>query len=107
MSLTSLLTAMQQSVSNGRVLWKRHALERMMERGISRNSVKQVILEGVIIDQYPEDYPMPSMLMAIMKPTPLHVVIAWNKETAECHVVTAYQPDLIHFEADLITRRKT
>ncbi len=107
MNLTSLLTDIHLSVANGRVLWKKHALERMMERGISRKAVKQTILEGAIIEQYPEDFLMPSMLMAVMKPTPLHVVIAWNKEMAECHVVTAYQPDLIHFEADLITRRKT
>jgi hypothetical protein len=37
------------AVRNGRIEWQTHALERMMKRGISREIVKQVLLEGEMI----------------------------------------------------------
>ena len=86
-------------------MWKKHALQRMMERAISRQSVKEAVLYGAIIEQYPNDYPIPSLLIAAPIPTPLHVVLAWNADTSECHIITAYPPDITHFESDLITRR--
>ena len=76
-----------------------------MERGISRTEVKQVILQGNIIEYYPDDYPVPSILLATIQPLPLHAVVAYDAESQQCHVITAYRPDLTHFEADLITRR--
>ncbi|MDD5633552.1 MAG: DUF4258 domain-containing protein [Methylococcales bacterium] len=93
------------SVNAGRVVWKRHALERMMERRISRIEVKQVILLGNIIEYYPDDYPIPNLILATLQPEPLHVVVAYDSISQQCHVITAYRPDLIYFEADLITRR--
>jgi len=38
----------------------------MMERGISRAWVKQAIASGGIIEQYPADYPVPSLLLAAL-----------------------------------------
>ena len=46
---STMFTDMCNAVNAGRVLWKKHALERMMERGISRVQVKQAILKGSII----------------------------------------------------------
>ncbi len=93
------------AVDAGRILWKKHALERMMERSISRNQVKQTITLGRIIEKYPDDSPLPSVLIATFEPEPLHVVVAYDAESLQCHVITAYRPDLAHFEADFITRR--
>ena len=93
------------AVNAGRVFWKKHALERMIERNISRTHVKQAIIQGSIIENYPDDYPFPSILLAAQKPEPLHVVVAYDAENFQCHVITAYRPDLAHFEDDLITRR--
>lgn len=42
--------------------WQRHALERMMERGISRNTVINVLLAGEVIEDYSDDKPFPSAL---------------------------------------------
>jgi len=93
------------AVNAGHVLWKKHALERMLERGISRNQVKNAILQGVIIESYPDDYPVPSLLLAVHQPEALHVVIAYDAVSKQCHIITAYRPNLTHFEADLTTRR--
>lgn len=97
------LRAVRQALSEGRILWKKHTLERMMERGISREAVKQAVLEGAVIENYPDDYPFPTLLIAIREPEPLHVVLAWNAMLRQCHIITAYRPDLEHFEADFIS----
>lgn len=93
------------AINTGRLLWKKHALERMMERGISRTLVKQAILQGSVIEYYPDDYPVPSVLLSTLQPKPLHVVVAYDSNTLQCHIITAYHPDLAHFQADLKTRR--
>lgn len=102
---STILTDICNTINAGRMLWKKHALERMIERGISRSHVKQAILQGSVIEYYPDDYPIPSLLLASLQPKPLHVVVAYDSEALQCHVITAYHPDLAHFQADLITRR--
>ena len=39
-----------------RIKWSKHALERMQERNISRDDVKNCIMHGEIIENYPDDY---------------------------------------------------
>ena len=58
--MTTMLSDVQRTVVEGNLLWKKHALERMLERGISIALVKQAILSGSIIEEYPDDYPIPS-----------------------------------------------
>ena len=65
---STMFTDISNAVNAGRVLWKKHALERMMERRISRTQVKQAILQGSIIEYYPDDYPIPSVLLATYLP---------------------------------------
>ena len=105
MASSVTLNDIRNAVNAGRVLWKKHALERMLERGISRSQVKSAILHGTIIENYPDDHPIPSILLAINQPEALHVVLAYDAISEQCHIITAYRPDLTHFEADLITRR--
>nr|VFJ97000.1 MAG: protein of unknown function (DUF4258) [Candidatus Kentron sp. LFY]VFK00511.1 MAG: protein of unknown function (DUF4258) [Candidatus Kentron sp. LFY] len=99
------LPDIRRALIQGRMFWKKHALERMMERNISRHAVKQAILDGEIIEEYPADYPIPSMLMAVLEPEPLHVVLAWDGKRKTCHIITVYRPDLQYFEPDLVSRR--
>ena len=47
------------AVENVHIEWQRHALERMMEREISRDIVKKVLSSGEIIEDYPDDKPTP------------------------------------------------
>ncbi len=53
---------LQDAIKEGHIEWQRHALEKMMERGISRKAVKEVLLNGEIIENYPDDKPYPSAL---------------------------------------------
>lgn len=96
-----------EKVNSGRIRWKRHALERMMERDIFRNDVKPVLLEGELIEEYADDHPFPSgLFLGFTGDKPLHVVAAADIESEWCYVVTAYRPDLLHFEADYKTRKR-
>ena len=101
----SSFEAILAAINDGRILWKKHTLERMMERGISRTAVKHAILNGVVIETYPNDSPIPSMLIAYNQQEALHVVLAYEAANQHCHIITTYRPDLAHFENDFITRR--
>lgn len=69
-------------------------LERMMERGISRDTVKEVLLKGEIIENYLDDKPYPSALfLGWAKNQPFHVVAVLDSLTGWCFVITAYKPD--------------
>ena len=97
---------LKNAVENGRIEWQKHALERMLQRGISRDMVKRVILSGELIESYPDDEPFPSgLFLGWADREPYHVVIAFDLETSYCFVITAYSPDLEHFEGDFKTRR--
>jgi hypothetical protein len=96
------------ALENGFIEWQRHALERMMERGISRESVKEILKKGEIIEDYPDDKPYPSALfLGWIRGEPLHAVAAFDSLTGWCFIITAYKPDLEHFESDYKTRRQT
>ena len=94
------------AVQKGTVEWHRHALERMLERGVARRDVMDVLLTGEVIEEYPTDYPYPSVLM-LGKPhdMPLHVVVAFDSKLEMIFIITAYRPDVLHFLDDYKTRR--
>jgi len=100
------INKLKKSVENNNIEWYKHAFERMMERGISRDTVKKVLLTGEVIENYPEDKPYPSMLfLGWVEGEPYHVVVAFNPEDNQIFIITAYRPDLEHFEPDYKTRR--
>lgn len=57
------IPGIKSAVENGCVEWQAHALARMLERGVSREIVKRVLLEGDVIEDYPDDKPYPSSLL--------------------------------------------
>jgi hypothetical protein len=102
-----ILDKIRVCVAKTNISWQKHSLQRMLERGISLQEVKDAILNGVVIESYSNDYPFPSVLLAnIIKVKPLHVVMAYDEENLMCYVITAYVPDDKHFEDDLMTRRE-
>lgn len=78
----------------------------MFEREISREQVKQIIVKGSIIEEYSDDTPYPSALfLGWFEGKPLHVVAAYDAKSVRLYIITAYVPDLAHFESDYKTRR--
>jgi cobalamin biosynthesis protein CobD/CbiB len=101
------LAKLRASLRADNIEWERHVLERLVSRNISRHAVLQVLRSGECIEDYPDDYPFPSALFfGWHRGAPLHVVAALDEMVPEVYIITTYEPDLEHFEADFKTRKK-
>lgn len=89
-----------------RVIITIHAQERLRQRGIRAKDVRNCIMTGEIIEQYPDDFPFPSCLVfgKSVNGKILHVVA--SDEGTGSRIITAYFPDNIEFEDDLKTRKE-
>jgi len=84
-----------------------HAILRMFERQISKDSVIKSIQTGEIIAEYWDDKPYPSFLiLGWLNRQPLHVIVAFDESTKLCIIVTVYIPDPNLWENNFKTRRK-
>jgi Domain of unknown function (DUF4258) len=48
-------TSFNQALEDGNIVWRKHVLEKMLERGIFRSEVLEVLLTGDTIQRYDED----------------------------------------------------
>lgn len=90
----------------GKILWTAHALERLQERDISVEDVKNCIMHGEIIEEYPDDFPNPSALIFgyDLNGKIIHVVCGIDENFL--YLITAYVPTIEKFFCDLKTRRQ-
>ena len=80
-------------ISN-RLVYRVHAIERMVERGISDDDVRTVLAQGKEIESYPGDLPYPSRLvLGWCGSRPIHVVAAEDAAYNQTIIVTVYEPD--------------
>jgi hypothetical protein len=102
-----VLNEIRQAFEQGRVRWRRHAQERMLERGILREHVAAVVANGQIVETYASDRPFPACLIySEPQGRAIHTVIAYEEASETAFVITAYEPDEQHFESDLRTRKE-
>ncbi len=94
-------------MSQFRLVFRVHAIQRMFQRGVSEDEVKQVVAVGETIETYPDDKPFPSRLMLGWSGSrPVHVVVADNVSDQEAIIITVYQPDVEEWEADSRRRKR-
>ena len=92
--------------AHGRIEWSKHTLARLILRNIPHSAVRETIITGGIIEDYPQDTPFPSCLvLAWVDGAPYHVVVSLDETTDTVFVITAYEPSLDQFQADFRTRR--
>ena len=94
----------QKAIEVNKIEWRKHSLERMLQRGISRMDVKETLLKGELIEYYKNDKPFESGLFFYKADKPLHVVASLDKIEVKIYVITAYIPDNKHFLKDFKTR---
>lgn len=76
-----------------KIKFRFHAIQRMFERDITVETVKKVIFSGKVIKDYSDDKPYPSQLiLGFDGNSPLHVVVAINDAEKELIVITVYSP---------------
>ena len=99
------IETLKRLCSAAKIKWTKHGMERMQERNISRADVKNCIMNGEIIEEYPNDFPIPSALVFghNLNGAVLHTVC--GTDGLFLYVVTVYFPDTEKFESDLKTRR--
>lgn len=76
-----------------KLIFRKHALQRMFQRIIAVEDVRSVLANGKTIIDYPDDQPYPSrLLLGWHGPRPIHVVAA-DTEDGETIIITVYEPD--------------
>lgn len=70
-----------------------HVIKRCDQRGITLENIEQVILQGEIIEEYPDDKPYPSCLITgkVKDGVPLYAVCAYGEQVV--HIITAHWLD--------------
>ncbi len=99
------LDLIRELYNQSRLVWSTHCLERMGERDILISEVSEVINNGDIIEEYPDDYPYPSCLIFGHgnNERKLHVVVGYDGK--QLYMITVYIPNLNKFEFDGKTRK--
>jgi predicted neuraminidase len=95
-------------MQRGKMIFKYrvHAIQRIFERDISEEDVQKTVLEGRVIESYPDDMPYPSILaLGYTQKGVLHVVYAKNKSDNTIIVITAYRPDPEKWNDDYTIRK--
>jgi hypothetical protein len=92
--------------NNGAVYTTGHADLRFRQRGIKAKDIRNVVMTGEIIEQYPNDKPFPSCLIMgkSVSGRVIHTVI--SDEGSCSGFITAYYPDEDIWEDDYKTRKE-
>lgn len=89
------------------MVFRVHAIQRMFQRRISKEEVRQVVVTGETIETYPTDKPFPSWLILEWSGSrPIQVVAADDASAQETIIVTVYQPDIEEWESGFKRRAR-
>ena len=86
--------------------WTQHSAKRLLQRGISADEIDEIIMNGEIIEDYPDAYPFPACLILgkTEKGKQLHIVCAIGE--GKLWIITAYEPSLFEWTPDFRTRKE-
>jgi len=86
----------------------KHVTITRLERGISVAEMERVLMDGEIIERYPDAQPYPACLVLgwLDSGDPLHVVCSRGDLEPALRIVTVYEPDDALWENDYKTRRR-
>lgn len=97
------INTIRNFVKNKNIKWTEHCSLRMFERIIHKSDVQNAILNGEIIEYYPNDFPYPSCLISgLANNTSLHIVCSIS--TDYLYIITVYYPNDIKW--NLETKRR-
>lgn len=90
------------------MMYRKHAIERMAQRGVTTGEVRQVVDNGETIEEYPDDTPYPSRLvLGHVEGRPLHVVVAYDADDDRAIIITVYEPNPTLWSDDFRTRKES
>jgi hypothetical protein len=101
------LAVLREAVAEERIQWRRHVLEKLAERGIQQQAVREVLLKARRFGITRKIAPFRArVFLGYIGGKPLHVVAACDEISRQAFVITAYEPSLDVFESDYRTRKK-
>jgi hypothetical protein len=66
----------------------------MAQRGFEPDDIRGSMVNGTVIEEYPEDVPYPSFLVMVwLGQRPVHIVAANNNADEETIIITVYELD--------------
>ncbi len=93
-------------MSNPRVVFRVHAVQRMFERNVSVRNVSQALQSGEIIEDYSAEMPEPGrLILGFQGRRPFHLVASENPEMNQVTIVTVYIPDPGKWDKHFKSRR--
>ncbi len=97
----------KELATKDKLAFKKHTVLRMSQRNISADAVKQTLQRCEIIEDYPEDRPLPSALVLgyTENNRVLHTVIALDEGEEMLWIITVYEPTLLEWEEGFKKRR--
>ncbi|MBI5295010.1 MAG: DUF4258 domain-containing protein [Chloroflexi bacterium] len=89
-----------------KTVYRLHAVQRMFERSIPLNKVRQTLERGETIEDYSNEMSAPSrLILGGQGRNPLHVVVSEGVQADEAVVITAYVPEPSQWTRDFKRRR--
>ena len=90
-----------------RLAFRVHAVQRMFQRHVTVEDVRNALDGGEELEAYPKDQPYPSRLVLGWRGSrPLHVLVAQNVADDETIIITVYEPDPFLWDASFRRRRR-
>jgi hypothetical protein len=88
------LEEIRKQLQSGRFELTRHALKRQVERNISRNDIREIGENVIVIEDYPDDKYSPScLLLGFTKiKRALHIQVS-RIESDTSKIITLYEPN--------------
>lgn len=88
------IEVIRQQITSGNFNLTRHALQRIVERNIDRQEIKETGLNVTIIENYPDDKYSPScLLLGFTKNNrPLHIQVS-RRESSIVVIIAIYEPN--------------
>ncbi len=104
--MTALIEIINSNLIEYEIEYRTHATRRMFQRNISNDEVESILTNGQVIEQYDDDFPLPSLLLNGQTSIgrPLHVVVAINLAEKKLIIITTYEPDLSGWTTDFSRR---
>jgi len=89
-----IIDIIHSNLINYEIDYRIHATRRMFQRDIHEDDVELVLRNGIIIERYDDDFPLPSILISGQTLNgPLHTVVGVNNPEHKLIIITAYKPD--------------
>lgn len=104
--MTSLIEEIRQKVADEQFEFSKHAVDQSILRQVQVQEIREVIANGQVIEDYPNDKYSPSCLISGLTQSrrPIHVQCSYPSRPL-VRIITLYQPDPQKWDENFTQRR--